>query len=108
MPSSGVQTCALRSEEHTSELQSHDNLACRLLLEKITDAAGGNRHPGPNRGTVGRGGPACARAIRPTPEAKGRVSAHRQLGTAGFAVVFLRAGAPPGSPPFPLPDVLPF
>src|SRR3954466_8492875 len=30
----GVQTCALRSEEHTSELQSHDNLVCRLLLEK--------------------------------------------------------------------------
>src|SRR3954462_1202390 len=28
-------TCALpiRSEEHTSELQSHDNLVCRLLLE---------------------------------------------------------------------------
>src|SRR3954462_3670778 len=34
MPSSGVQTCALRSEEHTSELQSHDNLVCRLLLDK--------------------------------------------------------------------------
>src|SRR3954462_1065037 len=34
MPSSGFQTCALRSEEHTSELQSHDNLVCRLLLEK--------------------------------------------------------------------------
>src|SRR3954466_11417167 len=33
MPSSGGQTCA-RSEEHTSELQSHDNLVCRLLLEK--------------------------------------------------------------------------
>src|SRR4029434_10131374 len=29
MPSS-----ALRSEEHTSELQSHLNLVCRLLLEK--------------------------------------------------------------------------
>src|SRR3954462_16040194 len=29
----GVQTCALpsRSEEHTSELQSHDNLVCRLI-----------------------------------------------------------------------------
>src|SRR3954466_16434022 len=26
--------CAGRSEEHTSELQSHDNLVCRLLLEK--------------------------------------------------------------------------
>src|SRR3954465_2809329 len=24
--------CSLRSEEHTSELQSHDNLVCRLLL----------------------------------------------------------------------------
>src|SRR5260370_15153263 len=27
-------TGALRSEEHTSELQSHLNLVCRLLLEK--------------------------------------------------------------------------
>src|SRR3989339_639095 len=35
MPSlTGVQTCALRSEEHTSELQSLTNIVCRLLLEK--------------------------------------------------------------------------
>src|SRR5438477_2006237 len=27
-------TAAFRSEEHTSELQSHVNLVCRLLLEK--------------------------------------------------------------------------
>src|SRR4051812_49821016 len=27
-------TVLLRSEEHTSELQSHVNLVCRLLLEK--------------------------------------------------------------------------
>src|SRR4051812_49898890 len=27
-------TCDARSEEHTSELQSHVNLVCRLLLEK--------------------------------------------------------------------------
>src|SRR2546421_881829 len=26
--------CALRSEEHTSELQSRSDLVCRLLLEK--------------------------------------------------------------------------
>src|SRR5688572_31396772 len=26
--------CLLRSEEHTSELQSQSNLVCRLLLEK--------------------------------------------------------------------------
>src|SRR3954465_9879678 len=29
----------IRSEEHTSELQSHDNLVCRLLLEKKKIAA---------------------------------------------------------------------
>src|SRR5438132_13260762 len=31
--------CSARSEEHTSELQSHSDLVCRLLLEKkkITD-----------------------------------------------------------------------
>src|SRR2546430_7555592 len=27
-------TCRVRSEEHTSELQSQSNLVCRLLLEK--------------------------------------------------------------------------
>src|SRR5205085_12509052 len=29
-----VHRCRLRSEEHTSELQSQSNLVCRLLLEK--------------------------------------------------------------------------
>src|SRR5260221_3629671 len=31
---SGAQKKARRSEEHTSELQSHSDLVCRLLLEK--------------------------------------------------------------------------
>src|SRR3954466_3799460 len=44
MPSSAVKTCA-RSEEHTSELQSHDNLVCRLLLEKTSLSA--QPRPGP-------------------------------------------------------------
>src|SRR3954464_4158043 len=39
MPSSGCKKSALRSEEHTSELQSHDNLVCRLLLETKTARA---------------------------------------------------------------------
>src|SRR5688572_31172053 len=30
----GFQPQAIRSEEHTSELQSQSNLVCRLLLEK--------------------------------------------------------------------------
>src|SRR5690606_41054413 len=29
-----ARACRLRSEEHTSELQSRENLVCRLLLEK--------------------------------------------------------------------------
>src|SRR5438034_6594620 len=32
--SSGHPPAQLRSEEHTSELQSHSDLVCRLLLEK--------------------------------------------------------------------------
>src|SRR3954463_2746231 len=62
----GVQTCALRSEEHTSELQSHDNLVCRLLLEKKN----GERTPTrcrrrPRRATARPGGPAGRRADWP-------------------------------------------
>src|SRR4051812_49980399 len=33
-PAAGVDEVQRRSEEHTSELQSHVNLVCRLLLEK--------------------------------------------------------------------------
>src|SRR5690606_42132905 len=35
-PASGIEACATqdRSEEHTSELQSRENLVCRLLLER--------------------------------------------------------------------------
>src|SRR2546430_11483916 len=34
LPGEGVRHELLRSEEHTSELQSQSNLVCRLLLEK--------------------------------------------------------------------------
>src|SRR6201986_5635519 len=37
VPSSTAPPRALRSEEHTSELQSHLNLVCRLLLEKKSE-----------------------------------------------------------------------
>src|SRR2546422_2811433 len=33
-PTDSTTTCATRSEEHTSELQSRLHLVCRLLLEK--------------------------------------------------------------------------
>src|SRR2546427_4661057 len=34
LPGLASETLLLRSEEHTSELQSQSNLVCRLLLEK--------------------------------------------------------------------------
>src|SRR5438477_12643975 len=42
-PTASRPTCswAGRSEEHTSELQSHVNLVCRLLLEKKNTTPGG-------------------------------------------------------------------
>src|SRR2546430_12364365 len=36
-----VPAIALRSEEHTSELQSQPNIACRLLLEKKEEVSQG-------------------------------------------------------------------
>src|SRR5438477_8742239 len=39
-----------RSEEHTSELQSHVNLVCRLLLEKKNRAPRGGRRSRRKRG----------------------------------------------------------
>src|SRR2546430_13686415 len=33
-PPAPLPMCRIRSEEHTSELQSQSNLVCRLLLEK--------------------------------------------------------------------------
>src|SRR5437667_7800509 len=38
--SSGSSSPSSRSEEHTSELQSHHDLVCRLLLEKKKDHQG--------------------------------------------------------------------
>src|SRR6202521_2232994 len=65
----GVQTCALRSEEHTSELQSPQNLVCRLLLEEKTDdrgrlVGGGRRGGGRVRWRRARGATPMTFAVR--------------------------------------------
>src|SRR5438034_4891252 len=39
-----VERAADRSEEHTSELQSHSDLVCRLLLEKKKDKTKKKKH----------------------------------------------------------------
>src|SRR5260370_15614429 len=42
---SSERTAKMRSEEHTSELQSHLNLLCRLLLEKKKKPTPQMMHP---------------------------------------------------------------
>ncbi len=37
----GLSLLQYRSEEHTSELQSHSDIVCRLLLEKKKEGRGG-------------------------------------------------------------------
>src|SRR3954465_4098296 len=99
----GVQTCALRSEEHTSELQSHDNLVCRLLLEKKEHLSPRNK-----RRTAKR--PPARPATLPPPAhtpppcpAPGAVpgSGFRKVATAFF--IFLNARRPPNTSAFPRP-----
>src|SRR5437667_9289049 len=53
---------AVRSEEHTSELQSHHDLVCRLLLEKKKRAAIHERADGQEAAR-----PAATRSHRPLP-----------------------------------------
>src|SRR5260370_26518801 len=45
----GMTDDAIRSEEHTSELQSHLNLVCRLLLEKKKRPPSNHRRGGDGR-----------------------------------------------------------
>src|SRR3954462_2392258 len=107
MPSSvtGDQTC--RSEEHTSELQSHDNLVCRLLLEK--KKPGGRLRPAhlalPEETVVTRATPrpALARHSRAGRSGKSTLP----LASRSFLFFFFKKRAPPRSSPFPHPDALP-
>src|SRR3954464_7855972 len=101
MPSSGCKTSG--SEEHTSELQSHDNLVCRLLLEKKNDL--GLTHPN-------AGSPPQAFVRFPVTSRGGwRVSGggwglgatNGRAHCDGVLFFFLMIRPPPSFPPFPYP-----
>src|SRR3954465_12593409 len=103
----GVQTCALRSEEHTSELQSHDNLVCRLLLEKKKNHEYCT-HSYRGRAAVRGFTPQCAGA-----QADNHTRWYRFLRdwlrcvTVLFFFFFFNNPAPPEISPLSLPDALP-
>src|SRR3954465_12053033 len=105
MPSSGGKKCA-RSEEHTSELQSHDNLVCRLLLEKKHQQL--VRRP---RAARPARGPQPAPAGAPRGVAGGG-GGSRRVGTGVTPCVvsasfFFKRAAPPQTPPPSPPGPLP-
>src|SRR3954462_12575447 len=79
-----------RSEEHTSELQSHDNIVCRLLLAKKTRrAARSDRSPARPLGGARDAAPAGL-----PPPAAVPLRAHALC-------FFLRNRPPRASPSFP-------
>src|SRR3954464_4768224 len=105
MPSSAVQKCA-RSEEHTSELQSHDNLVCRLLLEKKKCNRGRRwfppaPNPSPPAADYGAHGRAARRGCG------GRGWGEGGQGRGGAFFFFLNPGGPQKVPLFPPPPLLP-
>src|SRR3954462_11285526 len=104
MPSSGVQTCA-RSEEHTSELQSHDNLVCRLLLEKKADV----NNPVEVEGVDERDERRClewggADSVTSSTRVAPSIAATRPL--FWNYIFFFKPPAPPATHPSPLPALL--
>src|SRR4051795_13255815 len=81
----------IRSEEHTSELQSHSHLVCRLLLEKKNQQVKHQRPP--------------HRAGRPTPRRRRRprvsTDDHLPPRLSALCVFFLMIRRPPRSTLFP-------
>src|SRR3954462_15804793 len=103
----GVQTCALRSEEHTSELQSHDNLVCRLLLEKKKKTRGSWRGAlaWPGGGVIGAR--SVAHAGRHGTSSSPHSPSASPLTARRGCFFFFNDRAPPEISPLPLHDALP-
>src|SRR3954465_15142717 len=95
-----------RSEEHTSELQSHDNLVCRLLLETkttqtqptppLTSQAASPSAPPPRRAPL-------RRAAAPRPAKRGTPLSRASVLVAFFFNLGATHEVHPFSPPGPLP-----
>src|SRR3954464_3684778 len=90
-----------RSEEHTSELQSHDNLVCRLLLEKRSMTALMPvlvaEQPPAAEASAGRAPEVAAVAVHSRPR-RAREGLGRSFRPFCF---FLKTAAPPSPAPFP-------
>src|SRR3970040_1731197 len=96
-----------RSEEHTSELQSHHDLVCRLLLEKKKQKNKDQGRPVTTHISSMRLARRRAHANTPLPSTCVSTSPP-PAATVGFSTIFfLKDRAPPEISPFPLPAPFP-
>src|ERR1022692_289922 len=98
----GLHLLQLRSEEHTSELQSPCNIVCRLLLEKKKNKRQmcSRRHGKPQReaGHIIR--TSLLRRLT-CQTSSSRASSRLSLSLVSYFFFFLMIGRPPRSPLFP-------
>src|SRR3972149_683472 len=90
----------VRSEEHTSELQSQSNLVCRLLLEKKNDAGGALRSASSFPAASGGGG-APGLAVQPGRSVAPHCRRASQRVLYSRRLFFLMIRRPPRSTLFP-------
>src|SRR6202040_3408841 len=91
-----------RSEEHTSELQSHVNLVCRLLLEKKKNTLKQHCSQG-QPAHWGRAATCAPRLPRDGQRCRGRVLRQRALrGGCALVLFFFNDPGPPESYPLSL------
>src|ERR1019366_10608144 len=98
-------SAAMRSEEHTSELQSLTNLVCRLLLEKKKNTNHRTSHDRVSRHPPDNAPSTVGVASRRHYSLSNLVSPFFSLNTYPF-FFFLNNRAPPEFNPFPLPAAL--
>src|SRR6202045_3509695 len=93
----------LRSEEHTSELQSRENLVCRLLLEKNRASTWVRLDPAPVRD-----GKRASARIRPATRSRAAICAAGPWDPAGRReALFFKNHGPPPDPPLSPPRAPP-
>src|SRR4051795_11222559 len=97
----------VRSEEHTSELQSHSHLVCRLLLEKKKRRRCRARTRPPERSPSATTGasPAAASLPNPVPQVVPRAPPRAQA--CPPRLFFFKEGGTTEIYTLPLPDALP-
>src|SRR6201990_694397 len=96
-----------RSEEHTSELQSHVNLVCRLLLEKKKHTTEQHPHLITARRHLKRVTQSCTSSSLIARAATVTLLAVHSLVLSPSFFFFLNDGDPPEFTPFPLPAPFP-